>query len=459
MGLPGFRTVASMEFLRRGLKRVRADVDIPEDDQEEAIRDAVSEGDILLEKIRTAMRRMGITPSAKQAEFQRGCIASLLPLLYGNEWDRNAAGILRRHNLENAEPVVAFIAARSDGKTIAASMVMAAFLHTCAHKRWIVALFAGYQRQTSAIIDRVYEFLLALPGGQEMTEKAKEALRIWPRGASHRNTPPTLLVATSNNAESARGLQPNVIMVDEAHFVANPSYFNVILPMAMANRRVLWLFSSPAPGRNVFELLTTAKDKRGNPIAVVTKTDACGCKGSCKHRLVRPLVHKTDRRKAEIMRVIYANNPDARARELQGMADRESTNVFDEDKVDFALRQHEPLSTPVPYVFVGVDPSGGGENSKTAWVIFTFQGEHVVVRVVLSRRRLLPVFQRGCVRLARARPCSTGPRSRIRRDTIRTSPRGTRWRAGSTAGCRPRRGRQSWPRRTRTRGAGRAAGT
>jgi hypothetical protein len=160
-------------------------------------RKARSEGDIVVEKIKQALRSMKIAPSAKQAEFQRACLASLMPYIYGNEWDRSSREILARHNLTDACPIVAFIAARSDGKTIAASMILAALLYVCPERRMLIGLFAGYQSQTSAIISRVYEFLLDLEGGQTMAEKSDKVLRVWPRGASHRNTPPSVLMAKS----------------------------------------------------------------------------------------------------------------------------------------------------------------------------------------------------------------------------------------------------------------------
>lgn len=374
-----------MEFVQQGLASLRIDEPAAAERRssirDEALRSrARTEGDVLVERIKRALNSFKIKASPKQAEFQRNCLASLLPYLYGNEWDRNSREILARHNLQDACPIAAFIAARSDGKTIAASMMLAALLYVCPERRMLIGLFAGYQSQTSAIVSRVYEFLLELEGGQSMAEKSDKVLRVWPQGASHRNTPPSVLMAKSSNADAARGMQPNIILVDEAHFVANPYYFNVILPMVMANKRVLWMITSPSARRGVFETLVTGKDRKGRPLAAVTKTETCGCGNVCSHRLVRALVHKTDPRKSDAMREVYASNPDARARELQGIADHELRNVFEEDTVEYALRHHVELVNPVPYVFVGVDPSGAGENSKTAWVIFTFQDENIVVR-------------------------------------------------------------------------------
>lgn len=388
-----------MDFLRRSLKRVATDALLDEASapggggrggaepsaQAPKYQRAHFPGDDAVARIESAIQAMGRGPngviaSVKQAVFQRDCVASLFPLLYGRDWDANAQDIMRRHGRTTVPSYTAFIAARSDGKTVAVSMVLAALLYSCSDMALTIGIFAAFQKQTSMLIENVHRFVLLLPDGAKMCERSQKELRVWPRGASHRETRPSTLMAKSSNADAARGLQPDIIVVDEASFVNDNYWYRVILPMTMADRRVLWAITSPTGQQNLFHAMTTKKLPNGQPLCAVTKPETCGCGPACNHRLLRPLVHKSDPRKADAIKVLYARNAAARAREVMGATDIEATNVFDEAQVDRALRSRDDVTDPVPFIFVGIDPSAGGEGSRTACVIFTFQNDKVVVR-------------------------------------------------------------------------------
>jgi len=379
-------------FIQSRLKRTASEAgfslqykDGDEDDECEETH-ARFAGDDAVDKIKAAIRKMGdgprgIHPSVKQSEFQAGCIASLFPLLYGTDWDRNAELIKKRHDVTDVMSFSAFVAARSDGKTAAVSMVLAALLYAIPERQLVVGIFAMVQRQTSMLIDKAYEFISMLPGGSEMTEKSEKQLKVWPRGASHRTTLPSVVYAKSKEENAARGLQPHLIIVDEAWFVPDRYFYNVILPMVLVDKRVLWAITSPTSVDGVFCTLVNLRGPDGKPVCASVRTDACSyCPGGpgCPHRLVRPLAHKADPKKADIMRMLYGRNKAIYQRELAGMASREDTSLFDKADITTMFATQIELKNPAPFIAVGIDPSGGGD-SKTAWVIAVFQDETFVV--------------------------------------------------------------------------------
>lgn len=335
----------------------------------------------------------GVRPSLPQRQTHRAMLASLLPYIYGDEWEFRRADVNARLGFILNTAFVAFVAARSDGKTVAASMFLAAAMYALCDRCVTVGIFAMVQPQTTLFLERTRDYLCLLPGGEDMYEFSSKQLRVFPRGTSHSSQTFSVMYAKSQNADAARGLQPIITVADEAGFIPNRTYFGALLPMVNADRRVWWTVTSPTDNPGVFKTLVTRTLRNGDPLCSVIRSQTvcgeCAAEGlkTCGHVLKMQLSHKTDPFKREAMSILYEHSAADRARELGGLIDMTTRNCFDRDAVDRALRHQVSVRNPVPFIFVGVDPSGGGTGSETAWVVATFQNDSYVVRLIASRAR------------------------------------------------------------------------
>jgi hypothetical protein len=361
-------------------------------------RSRSSKPDAVVATIQDALDRIskhpnGVRPSLPQRQTHRAMLASLLPYIYGDEWEFRRADVNSRLGYTLNTAFVAFVAARSDGKTVAASMFLAAALYALCERCVTVGVFAMVQTQTTLFLERTRDYLCLLPGGEEMFEFSTKQMRVYPRGTSHSSQTFAVMYAKSQNADAARGLQPNITVADEAGFIPNRTYFGALLPMVNADRRVWWTVTSPTDNPGVFKTLVTRTLRNGDPLCAVIRSQTvcseCAAEGlkTCGHVLKMQLSHKTDPFKREAMAILYEHSAADRARELGGLIDMTTRNCFDRDAVDRALRHQVTIRNPIPFIFVGVDPSGGGSSSETAWVVATFQDDSYVVRLFIAFSR------------------------------------------------------------------------
>jgi len=361
-------------------------------------RSRSSKPDAVVAAIQDALDRIskhpsGVRPSMPQRQTHRAMLASLLPYIYGDEWEFRRASVNARLGYTLNTAFVAFVAARSDGKTVAASMFLAAVLYALCDRCVTVGVFAMVQGQTTLFLERTRDYLCLLPGGEEMFEFSTKQMRVYPRGTSHSSQTFAVMYAKSQNADAARGLQPNITVADEAGFIPNRTYFGALLPMVNADRRVWWTVTSPTDNPGVFKTLVTRTLRNGDPLCAVIRSQTvcaeCAAEGlkTCGHVLKMQLSHKTDPFKREAMTILYEHSAADRARELGGLIDMTTRNCFDLDAVDRALRHQVTVRNPIPFIFVGVDPSGGGSSSETAWVVATFQDDSYVVRLFIAFSR------------------------------------------------------------------------
>lgn len=79
---------------------------------------------------------------------------------------------------------------------------------------------------------------------------------------------------------------------------------------------------------------------------------------------------------------LYANNILKYRREIAGVADSTDIQAFEPELVKTWLAKPPVTanpSVPYPFVFVGIDPAGGGTQSDTAIVVSTFDLENRLV--------------------------------------------------------------------------------
>lgn len=98
-----------------------------------------------------------ITRSETQWEVHEAMINSLLPVIYGEEWEINQGRILSKLNLDELEQEVLIVMARREGKSYSVGMGVAALMLLVPDIN--IAVFATGKRMAQALLDIVKNFL------------------------------------------------------------------------------------------------------------------------------------------------------------------------------------------------------------------------------------------------------------------------------------------------------------
>lgn len=205
---------------------------------------ASTEGDSVVARIQLYTQeiertRDGIEASEQRTAFQRDCIASLFPLIYNDEWKAHENDILERHGRVTAPAHATFVGNRVSGKTTTVATLLAAVFYSWTGAPLRVAVFVRFRAQGSILINIIHRAICQLPGGADMCERSEKELCVWKRGASHADTIPSRLsVVSTGNA--ARGIQPDLVVMDWTVFTDEEFVLNTALPMLMSRRCAVW---------------------------------------------------------------------------------------------------------------------------------------------------------------------------------------------------------------------------
>lgn len=377
--------------------------------------------------------------SFHQRVFHRHMTIATLPLIFRGEWQTQSEAIKQRLKItEKVLQQVVISTPRRYGKSFAVAMFVAACLY--AIPGFSIVVFSVAQRQSDMLMNHIRSFFDTLPGAKERYKvKNAELFEVYDsRGGI------STLRCLPGRSETTRGVGANMIILEEAAFINEKIFYDVIVPLLGVKDTVLIGISTPPKdGFNYYLGLFDCNDANGEPIFKIEKVEL-QCKecqekqqSKCPHIKVPEPKWKTSSRK-DIQKRIYAKNPDVFRREVEGLAVSVDTYVFHGQNVDALMRQAKgqvsPLSSAdlVNFVFIGIDPSGGGNGSDTAFVALTYRARdfHPVVSsnsVLMfahthhSRglRELLCLFGRVEVSPLGALVHELGVRAPQRRDEVR----------------------------------------
>lgn len=201
-----------------------------------------------------------------------------------------------------------------------------------------------------------------------------------------------------------RGINADIIVVEEAAFIDVHVYEQIIVPLIGMRKSVVIMISTPLDSFNYFSQLLDLRDAMNNPLFLIARMEmACNlCKKLnrehlCKHRMKYLPPWKSEE-KNEIMQLLLRNKADTMARENMGSIKDAGNSFIEKTTLD---RWFDPTQNP-PYeprtmeradiVVVGIDPSGSdGKNSSETAIVsvaMTWNSNTVslVVWLLLQRR-------------------------------------------------------------------------
>lgn len=267
-------------------------------------------GHAAVRRVRWALANLGgIRFTDQQTTFHDMMLYATLPHLFGAEWDANEAAILAYYGRPRHSPRVAMSMPRSGGKTMAVTAFLASFMWAMVDSGLSIVCFSIQQDQARWVLESTFSLLSRLPGGESMCHRKGADLLVSRKSRDMASTTAIKLRAQSGNAAGGRGLQPDVLLLEEAAFIDPELYFQTIFPMFAHARRSVIAISSPSDAGSVFSSLFSMRFENGDLIFETVKDqnicDACLLEKRmrCDHKIPVLPPWKTERQK-ELLRLM-----------------------------------------------------------------------------------------------------------------------------------------------------------
>lgn len=369
--------------LRNGLTDVRAELTAymtrqnaaPEDTGPSEIDVTTLRGYEVWRSMHNTFRDVGLNNLSYQMRFRDKIMLSLLPMIYSenNEWAIHRNAIMRHHAIKRVYIILAMVCARQMGKSTVIAQVLAAFTIHCAKRKVFVISIA--QKQADNLRSLYLRCIESLEGGNDyIVRKTSKLLMVSPSKGRIAGDACTLTFAAST-ALTSRGEQVDVAIIDEAGFVKDSTFSELIAPLLQVVGVIGIMISSPPPHQNFFTRILEAKNKRGEKVADCEHlTQACQLcidagKHSCPHKENEAPPWKNDPERAEELSMLCPDTKTAQ-REMLGAIRMDDIPAFHPGFIKAMAESVEVnITRPPEGIILSIDPSGGGSQSDAGIIV------------------------------------------------------------------------------------------
>ena len=346
---------------RLGTRRVRRRVDYAKGMfQDERRRSA---GDVRVAELVGHLDAFPMVRAPHQRMFHRHMLSATLAHLYRDDPHVDLLKVMATYNLGSCKSHVLFMAPRRFGKTVSVAMFAAALLMSSESS--VQAIFSTGKRASGMLLEQIFKFYDAVgPGlGMTLVKKNMETLQVrGPGGGDDVRK----IFGYPADAKTLRGVSADMIYLEEAAFIPQSVFFEVIVPLLEVENTGMIAISTPQDSLNLYSELFELKDEKGQPLFDQIKLSlACekcqreGRAASCTHNrhLIPPW---KSNRSNDMVRAIYGARTDLMERESLGVISQDQTSVFPEHMVGRVF--HRRVAPPVAptHVYCAIDPNGGG---------------------------------------------------------------------------------------------------
>lgn len=342
-------------------------------------------GDVRLANIRRYLDHVkGYDRSEMQKQFHESFLQAVALHLYKDDPDIDMDKIKRTNEWPNLKQQVLCLTPRRFGKTTAVAMFVAAYFLSV--EKASLCIFSTGKRASDGMLDKIHEFVKLIDEdlGTQHDKQCKrkgEFLYYYGEGANDRRK----VASYPSGSDKLRGVGGDLILLEEAAFMPIKMFHEVIVPLLELETTALICISTPQDSSNFYSMMFEMRDMAGeklfNQIEVSMVCDDCKAGGQpekCTH--MKHLLPKwKSGGKQDMVRQIYGDNSADMLRESMGVTTNDSSCVFDDKWLNvFTSRApYTPKNTP-SYIFVAVDPNGGG-NSQMAIVTLYMDSNNFAV--------------------------------------------------------------------------------
>ena len=326
-------------------------------------------GDVRLTQIRMYLDNVkGYDRSEMQKQFHESFLQAVALHLYKDDPEIDMNKIMSMNEWPNLKQQVLCLTPRRFGKTTAVAMFVAAYFLSVEKAQ--LCIFSTGKRASDSMLDKIHEFVKLIDEelGTDHDKRCKrkgEFLYYYGEGTNDVRK----VASYPSGSDKLRGVGGDLILLEEAAFMPIKMFHEVIVPLLELETTALICISTPQDSSNfysmMFEMVDMAGEKLFNQINVSMVCEDCKLGAhpeNCTH--MKHLLPKwKSGGKQDMVRQIYGENTADMLRESMGVTTNDSAAVFDDEWLHiFATRPvYTPVNTP-SFVFVAVDPNGGGSS-------------------------------------------------------------------------------------------------
>ena len=343
-----------------------------------------SQGDKLMLKLRGLLDYVpksykGWERSKMQKMFHRNFMQATCMHLYRNDSDIDMDKIMKMNQFDNLKQQVLCLTPRRFGKSTSVAMFVASYGLTVPYSEQCI--FSTGRRASQKLLELIRDMIKAGKHGHMFIKCNGETMLL--------QGPTPLDVRKIHSypscAKTLRGCGGDVVYMEEAAFMALDVFFEVIVPLLEMETTALIAISTPLDGMNFYSEMFELKGGDGKPLfntlrigLSCAKCQAAGKAADCTHMkdVIPPWKSAA---KFDMVKAIYGDRKDLLARESMGQITSDQASVFPEKLINRFLEKPEyQLRNPAKYVFLGVDPNGGGA-SEMAIVTMTMEMNNIII--------------------------------------------------------------------------------
>jgi hypothetical protein len=301
--------------------------------------------------------------SKMQKMFHRNFLQATCMHLYRHDPDIDIDNIMKMNGFDNLKQQVLCLTPRRFGKSTSVAMFVAAYVLTVPHSEQCI--FSTGRRASQKLLELIRDMIksgehadmFVKCNGETMLVQGPDALDI------------RKVHSYPSCAKTLRGCGGDVVYMEEAAFMALDVFFEVIVPLLEMDTTALIAISTPLDGMNFYSEMFDLKGGDGlplfNQLKIGMSCEKCqklGKAAECTHMasVVPPWKSAA---KFDMVKAIYGDRKDILARESMGQITNDAASVFSQGMVEKLLaKQQWQMQNDAPYVFLGVDPNGGGDS-------------------------------------------------------------------------------------------------
>ena len=343
-----------------------------------------SQGDKLMLRLRWLLDYVpktykGWERSKMQKTFHRNFMQATCLHLYRNDPDIDMDRIMKMNRFDNLKQQVLCLTPRRFGKSTSVAMFVAAYVLTVPYSEQCI--FSTGRRASQKLLELIRDMIKSGKEGWRFIKCNGETMLI------QGDTPLDIRKVHSypSCAKTLRGCGGDVVYMEEAAFMALDVFFEVIVPLLEMETTALIAISTPLDGMNFYSEMFELKGGDGQPLfnqlrigLSCAKCQAAGKAADCTHMkdIIPPWKSAA---KFDMVKAIYGDRKDLLAKESMGQITSDQCSVFPEKLINRMMEKPPyKLRNPAKYVFLGVDPNGGGA-SEMAIITMTMEMNNIII--------------------------------------------------------------------------------
>lgn len=336
------------------------------------------EGDKRLMSIRKQLNNFGLERSKMQRQFHETFLQSVCLHLYKDDPDVDMEKIMRVNNWDDLRQSVLCMTPRRFGKTTAVSMFVAAYAMCVPNS--VQSIFSTGRRASQKLLELIRDMVKATPWADRIIKCNQEEFVLQGDSPFDKRK----VFSYPSCAKTLRGVGGDVLYLEEAAFLDLQVFFEIVVPLLEMATTALIAISTPQDKLNFYSEMFELRDNTGETFfrtikvsLVCDKCKSAGTGASCTHKqdLIPPWKSAA---KLDMVRALYADQGDLMQRESMGSITDDANSLFESEKVVSFMKRKPILLRPPDYIFMALDPNGGG-SSQMAVVSVVIEDDQLVV--------------------------------------------------------------------------------